>query len=171
MESDKETNAPFQEKEHKNVTWVDLVSIVVLINMGIFILVTILAVIGKSGYLDQFITVGLITGAVFAVDVLLIFIFTLIPPILAKRIFKFSDETQGTWFGILLIISSVIFILGSSTLVYILVLPNYPLLYDPFYLGNANSLLGTIYTIWWYFGFVASIATVTILYILVESGY
>ncbi|MFX0120873.1 MAG: hypothetical protein ACFE9A_15920 [Candidatus Hodarchaeota archaeon] len=158
-------------KEPIKTTWIDILFIGLLINLGIVILVSIVAIILNREYLNELLLLGIITVIVFIIVIIFILILSLGPPMLARRIFNWDEDKESNWIVNLLLILSFLLIIGTSIGLFILVLPSFPQVQDPFNLNAINSVLGTIYSIWWFFGFIISALTVTILYLLLESGH
>ena len=152
-------------------TWIDIVFIILLINLGLVILSSIAATFLNSEYLENLILLGIITVVVFIVVIILILVLSLVPPMLARRVFNWTEERESNWIVNLLLVLSFVLIIGTSIGLYILLLPNFPIVQDPFNLSGINPTLSTVYSIWWFFGFIISALTITILYILLEAGH
>ena len=151
-------------------TWIDIIFIILLINLGLVILSSIAATFLNPEYLSNLILLGIITVVVFIVVIILIFILSLVPPMLARRVFNWDEEKETDWIVNLLFILSFVLIIGTSIGLYILVLPFFPPVQDPFNLSAINTTLSTIYSIWWFFGFIISALTITLLYLMLEAG-
>ncbi|MHA2248216.1 MAG: hypothetical protein ACXADY_24920 [Candidatus Hodarchaeales archaeon] len=170
MESDTLSEPKSEEQTPTKTTWIDILFIGLLINLAIVILVSIIAIILNREYLDELLLLGIITVIVFIVVIILTLVLSLGLPMLAKRIFNWDEEKETDWIVNLLFIFSFVLVLGSAIGLYVLVLPSFPQVQDPFNLNAINSVFGTIYSIWWFFGFIVSALTVTLLYLLLETG-
>ena len=170
MESDTLSEPNTEEQEVTKTTWIDIVFIGLLINLGIVILVSIGAIILNREYLDNLILLGIITVVVFIVVIVLILALSLGLPMIAKRILNWDEEKETDWIINLLFVLSFVLVIGTSIGLYVLVLPSFPVIQDPFNLDAINSTLSTIYSIWWFFGFIISALVITILYLLLETG-
>jgi hypothetical protein len=170
LESDTLSEPNSEEKEVTKTTWIDIVFIGLLINLGMVILVSISAILLNREYLDSLILLGIITVVVFIVVIVLILALSLGLPMIAKRIFNWDEEKETDWIINLLFVLSFVLVIGTSIGLYVLVLPSFPVIQDPFNLDAINSTLSTIYLIWWFFGFIISALVITILYLLLETG-
>ncbi|UCE12212.1 MAG: hypothetical protein JSV04_08390 [Candidatus Heimdallarchaeota archaeon] len=170
MESNRTSEANSKEEQTIKTTWLDIISIVLLINLVLVILVSIFAIIVNSEYLNELIFLGIITVVVFIVVIIIIFTLSLGLPMFARRLFHWEEEKETDWIVNLLIIFGSIFIIGTAIGLYLVALPFFPQVQDPFNLQAINPSLGIIYSIWWFFGFIISALIITIIYLLLESG-
>ncbi|MFX1515975.1 MAG: hypothetical protein ACFFC6_06675 [Promethearchaeota archaeon] len=170
MESDTLSEPNSEEQTVTKTTWIDIVFIGLLINLGIVVLVSIGAIFLNREYLDNLILLGIITVVVFIVVIVLILALSLGLPMIAKRIFNWDEEKETDWIINLLFVLSFVLVIGTAIGLYVLVLPSFPVIQDPFNLDAINSTLSTIYSIWWFFGFIISALVITILYLLLETG-
>ncbi|UCG00421.1 MAG: hypothetical protein JSW11_12320 [Candidatus Heimdallarchaeota archaeon] len=170
MDSDTLSEPISDEQTPIKTTWIDIVFIGLLINLGIVILVSIGAVILNREYLDNLIFLGIITVIVFICVIILILVLSLGLPMIAKRIFNWDEDKETDWIINLLFVLSFVLVIGAAIGLYILVLPSFPVVQDPFNLNAINSMFGTIYSIWWFFGFIISALVITLLYLLLEAG-
>ena len=170
MESEALSEPNSKKKVPTKTTWIDIVFIGLLINLGIVILVSIAAIILNREYLDELMLLGIITVIVFIFVIILILILSLGLPTVAKRIFNWDEDKETDWIINLLFVLSFVLVIGTAIGLYILVLPSFPVVQDPFNFNAFNSMLGTLYSIWWFFGFIISALVISLLYLLLEAG-
>ena len=159
-----------EEQTPTKTTWIDIVSIGLLINLGIVIVVSIGAIILNREYWDNLLLLGFITAVVFIVVIILILVLSLGLPMIARRIFNWDEDKETDWIINLLLVLSFILVIGAAIGLYVIVLPTFPVVQDPFNLNAINPILSIIYSIWWFFGFIISVLVITILYLLLEAG-
>ncbi len=170
MESNTTSETNNEIEPETKTTWIDIIFIILLINLGLVILSSVVATFLNPEYLENLMLLGIITVLVISVVIILIIVLSLVPPMLAKRVFNWDEEREIDWVVNLLFVLSFILIIGTSIGLYVLVLPFFPPVQDPFNLSGINTTLGIIYSIWWFFGFIISTLTITLLYILLEAG-
>ena len=170
MESISSVSESTEDQSNTKTTWIDIIFIILLINVGIVILVSILAIVFNSDYLENLLLIGVISGAVFVVVIVAVFLLSLGLPAIIRRIFHWDEEREVNLVVNLLFILSFLFVIVAAIGLYIIALPFFPVVADPFNLAAINPLLATVYSIWWFFGFIVSILVITILYMLLETG-
>ncbi|NHJ01426.1 MAG: hypothetical protein EAX86_04755 [Candidatus Heimdallarchaeota archaeon] len=158
------------EKVPQKTTWIDVIFIILLVNLGLVILVSIVAIIFNSEFLESLLLIGVISGAVYIVVILLVLLLSIAPPALIRRIFHWEEEKEANLIVNLLFLLSFLFGTGTAIGLYILILPYFPVVADPFSLTAINPVFAILYSIWWFFGFIISILIITILYLLLETG-
>ncbi|MHA1971905.1 MAG: hypothetical protein ACTSW1_02860 [Candidatus Hodarchaeales archaeon] len=163
MKSNNDDNLSLEQKESKGYSWVDYLLILILINLGLFIIVTLFASITVRGYMAQLLPVVFLTGVVLFADIVVTFMVSIVFSTTVKRIFKWSEERETNLLAGAFIVTITILVIGSISFIYLLVLPDFPLILDPFSLSNNSPTLKTIYSLWWFVGFVISTLILVIL--------
>ena len=170
MES-KESQEPISgEKRSGKAKWLDIISIILLVNLGLVILVSILAAILNPEYINELMVLGFVTVVLLIIVIILTLVLSLGLPMIARRLFKWEEEKETDWIVNLLFLFSFLFVIITAIALYALALPSFPVVQDPFNFSEINSTLGTLYSIWWFFGFIISALFVALIYFILETG-
>ncbi|MHA2332784.1 MAG: hypothetical protein ACXAEU_12240 [Candidatus Hodarchaeales archaeon] len=144
----------------------DISFLVLLINLIIEIIVTVIAILirAQDGFLDLLIQIGFIA--------IVAFVFVIIAPLVIAFIYeaygtrlrgwdedKASDRLIYSFFILLGILTFVV-----SILLYYVTSVMTPILLDPFNLGG---IVGMVYSLWWFFGFILSTIILAIITIII----
>ncbi|MHA2246441.1 MAG: hypothetical protein ACXADY_15985 [Candidatus Hodarchaeales archaeon] len=150
-----------EEKNSKLFSILDRIGVFILIILGlnllVEIIVTIIAISIVQDYLTDFISFGQITVVAIILVVVIPVPFSFGYAWIGAKIRKWDEDRKDTH-----IVVSYLLLLGLLFIVMVLILffiglPFYPELQDPFQLNNdSSSVIGTLFLVWWFFGFIIS---------------
>ena len=134
-----------------------------LLNLILDIIVTIFSILTVTDYFYELFAFGVQNVLVFAVLMIIILIFTIIPIIIGQNYKQWSEDKQTDIFFKLLSILSIVSITLMSVVIYSTLYMSYPTLIGP------HSMTSNFYRIWWYFSFNLGPILIFLLYIYLES--
>jgi len=135
------------------MTKVNYIIYLLIINLISFLIVTFLAILSTRNYLSQLPGMGLIIITAIAISYCFVgFLF-----FLGRRIDKWSEKDDFDLYWRKLKIW-VIIILVFALFMYIVILPYFSILMDPFKLSAFNPFLSLIYSLWWFLSFVFTLS-------------
>jgi len=158
-----------EESTAESTGWkkIDILFLLVAVNFVLELIVTVVALFVKEEYLDQLIKMGVAGILGFVVVICIMIVLAMIYYVYAARLRKWDDEKAADKTLNFLYITGVIFTLITITILYFAGSSFFPLVLDPFDLNAISSVLGIIFSVWWFFGFTISVIILAILLLII----
>jgi hypothetical protein len=145
-----------------------------IVNIILVIIFTISAISANKAYFTELIKLIEKSLLIFLFIIFLGLLCLLVSGIIALILDYFYDDddklrnSMRKVFAFLIILLIIGFIIGS-TWIYIFIIPDFPIILNPFNLGNSNNLLNMIIFFWWYAIFVISVITILLVFFIVSA--